>query len=296
MAVIASMTGFGHGSASKGRVGADVALRTVNHRTLDIRWAGNELAPSLEADATEVLRQALRRGRVDARVVVRIKPSADDEAWGAIDDLMDRMKAAAHRYALLDGPTLSDLASAGAFASRGSSPADAGEIRETVLAALDVAVEELLATRRREGRALKADFDEKLSSYAAFLDEVELRVPALREALGERLRSRIATAVASLGEGSASVPAERVMSELALLVERADIAEELTRARLHVQAVATMLAEGGAIGRRLELLAQELIRETNTMAAKSPDASLTQRVLDARLQIEQLKEQAANVE
>jgi uncharacterized protein (TIGR00255 family) len=290
------MTGFGHGCADFGRVTAEVSIRTVNHRSLDLRWAGSEMAPTLESDATEMVRHSMARGRVEARVTIRVRPTADEEAWSGVDELVERMKAARQRYALREDPSLADLAAAGAFTMRGSGHADPSELREAVIGALGAALDELTETRRREGRALKADFDARAAAYAAFLDDVEMRVPALRDALGEKLRSRVAQALGSLGDASTQVPQERIFAELAMLVERADIAEELTRAREHTRALVAVLAQGGAIGRRIELLLQELVRETNTMAAKSPDALLTQRILDARLLVEQMKEQAANVE
>ncbi len=160
------------------------------------------------------------------------------------------------------------------------------------LSSLDVAIAALGVARRAEGAALATICRERLDAIAELTQAADDN-PARKP---EAVRARLQQAVAALMESSRGFDENRLHQEAILLAAKADIREELDRLKTHVAAARALLGEGGAVGRRLDFLAQELGREANTLSAKANDVSLTAQGLELRAQIEQLREQVQNVE
>ena len=165
-------------------------------------------------------------------------------------------------------------------------------VAEAVLKTLDEAIAALVAARCAEGAALAAVLAERLDEILALTqaaDDNPARKPAA-------VRARLAASVAELLGSSRGLDEARLHQEAILLAAKADIREELDRLKAHVAAARALMTQGGAVGRRLDFLAQEFGREANTLCAKANDVSLTRQGLELRAQIEQLREQAQNVE
>jgi uncharacterized protein (TIGR00255 family) len=165
-------------------------------------------------------------------------------------------------------------------------------VAEAILKTLDQAIAALVAARRAEGAALGAVLAERLDGIAALTQAADDN-PARKP---EAVRARLAANIADLLGSSRGFDEARLHQEAILLAAKADIREELDRLKAHVAAARALLAQGGAVGRRLDFLAQEFGREANTLCAKANDVSLTRQGLELRAQIEQLREQAQNVE
>ena len=161
-----------------------------------------------------------------------------------------------------------------------------------MLATLDTALEELVRERQAEGAALAAALTERIEEIAALTRQAEALAPSRQEALGTRLREQMA---ALIGAGS-SVPEDRLSAEIALLAVKIDVTEEIDRLKSHCAAAARHLREEGAVGRKLDFLAQEFNREANTLCSKASDAALTDVGLALKAAIDQFREQAQNVE
>jgi uncharacterized protein (TIGR00255 family) len=159
------------------------------------------------------------------------------------------------------------------------------------------AVDALAVMRRQEGAGIGAELERAADEIATLTGKIEVLAPAAVREQVERLRARVEQLlVGSPGAAVALAPHE-LARELALLADRSDIREEVQRLRSHVQQLkATVRAPGGPAGRKLEFLAQELLREANTMASKTHDGELVQHVLAVKLLVEQIREQVANVE
>jgi uncharacterized protein (TIGR00255 family) len=156
------------------------------------------------------------------------------------------------------------------------------------------AIDELLSCREHEGRAIVAACLETLTQYEQQFATARERAPALAERYRERLLQRVQEFLAAhVAEAS---PVADVVREVAIYADRIDVAEELQRIDTHLAEIRRTLAGGGDVGRRLEFLLQELLRETNTMGSKSPDAPMTHAVVAMKSCIDRLKEQAANLE
>lgn len=290
-----SMTGYGEASGENARYGITVSLRAVNHRFLDVQLRiGDELRSS-EAALRDLLGKEISRGRVEARVEVR--PVAERKAEVQVN--MGVVRAAhATIHQLVEAGLVERGLSAGdllrlpeAFRVDVGSEAWEPEDHELLLRVAGEAVTQLVAGREREGANLVAILEERLNG----LDEVVARLDALRGNVREELAAALRKRLAEL-LGGQPLDEARVAQEVALLVDRSDVSEEIDRLRSHVGHFRSVTREPGATGKRLDFLTQEVFRELNTLGAKCRNAEMTRAVLDAKVLSEQMREQVQNVE
>jgi uncharacterized protein (TIGR00255 family) len=290
-----SMTGFGQASGSNPRHAVAIALRGVNHRFLDLALRLREEYRSSEAELRELLSAVLYRGRVEA--AVEVTPLAARRAEVTVDrDVVEALHAAsrelAERGLVVPQLTLGDLARLPEVV-RVEVAADAWEADDHRLL-LEVAAEALrqfVEARRREGEKLGQVLGVRLGELEAIVARLESRRGIVARELGEALRRRLLELTAGQ-----EIDPGRLAQEAALLVDRSDIREELDRLGTHIEHFRTVAGESGAVGKRLDFLAQEIFRELNTLGAKSRDAEMIRWTLDAKVVCEQLREQVQNVE
>jgi len=294
------MTGFGSadGAVADGRV--RVEIRTVNHRYFNPQFKLPSELAGVEGQLRDRLRQLLDRGHV--AVSVRWLEPPSSESAIAVDLTRARQVVAAakelKKQLRLKGEV--DLAfvarqpdvitlqgDGGSGGSAGSAAAAWSDLERIV----ERAAQEVLAMRAREGRALAAELAQRLGALESGARAVEERAPLRLVAEHERLKK----AVAELAAG-AQVDQQRLAVEIALMADRVDITEELVRLRTHLAACRETLAGEGAVGRRLGFLAQELLREVNTIGSKANDAAITQTVIAMKGELEKLREQLENLE
>jgi uncharacterized protein (TIGR00255 family) len=293
MGAVRSMTGYGRGEARAGRVGVTVEVKTVNHRFLDLSIKLPRESASLEALVQRQVRDAVTRGRVE----LTVRREVDGGGSEVIADpaLFQSILAAVEGLLAPHSPDSRALALTHALSQPGVlsvRTADVGpaDDEQALVGALSQALRALTGMREAEGRALLQDLH-------ANLDAIERHVGAVREVVGdlrERAMRRIADRVRAL-VGDAVDPA-RIAQEAALLAEKADVAEELTRLASHTAQLRDMLGQGEAVGRRVEFLLQEMGREANTIGSKTVDAAVARDVVEIKALLERLREQAANVE
>lgn len=293
-APVLSMTGY----AQARELTVTVTVKTVNHRFLDPRWQLPEEWEGIIAALEPRLRAAVRRGHVD----IRILPIAGERApasatldWDAAQAYVDAHRQIAERFHLPGAPAVSEVLRA-ASAGQPARPA-AGAVPEAAIAsAFDVALTALTRMRREEGERLAKDVLSRCATIEKACAAISRERGALEAALLERLRRRLQDL---LGE-HAPAP-ERLLQEAALLAERSDVSEELTRLSAHVAQVRDLLAAGGEVGKRLDFLAQELNREANTLLSKTGAGGevalrITTQGLVLKAEIEKLREQVQNLE
>jgi uncharacterized protein (TIGR00255 family) len=294
--MLASMTGFARAQDSLGRWRYAWEIKTVNSKGLDLRLRTPPNFDAVEVKARALIGGKIARGacfatltakRDDAAVEMRINRPALERLLQALDDVQ---LPAALRPASLDGL----LAVRGVVET--IEPEDDEEQRNAldarILATLDVALEALIASRASEGAAIGAVLTARLDRIA----ELTAAAAALPSRGAEAVRARIAQQVAALLETPNGLDPQRLHQEAVLLAVRADVREELDRLAAHVASARELLAKGGPIGRRLDFLAQELSRETNTLCAKSNDPDLTAMGLELKVEVEQWREQVQNIE
>jgi uncharacterized protein (TIGR00255 family) len=313
-----SMTG--HGSSSDGHGVVTVEIRSVNHRHLDLKIHGTPIAPSVEDEIHKLIRKAVQRGSVTVHITIRAGNAGSDNA--TID--VDRARAMfAELQALsvvlaLEPPSLAMLI-AQPSVWRTAARLDISAVKGIVIATVGEAMQRLLAMRSIEGKSLGSDLALRLQQLRA---EVAV-IARSADDLPARLRQRLMERLDSVKNPTSSIDPSRLAQEVALLVDRSDISEELVRLQSHFEQVESALqgaglpimertseglaglpimertSEGlaaGPIGRRLDFLAQEIARELSTIGAKSATAEISLRIVNAKTVLEKLREQVQNVE
>jgi uncharacterized protein (TIGR00255 family) len=290
-----SMTGYGEASGENARHGVTVSLKAVNHRFFDlVLRLGDELRPSEQA-LRDVLGKEISRGRVEARVEIR--PVAERKATVQVHmGVVREAHAAVHQ--LVDAGLVERGLSAGdllrlpeAFRVEVASEEWGSEDHELLIRVAGDAVIQLVAGRELEGANLAAVLEER----ARALDAIVARLDALRGPVREELGAALRRRVDELLAGQALDEA-RIAQEVALLVDRSDVSEEIDRLRSHLDHFRAVLRDTGPAGKRLDFLTQEIFRELNTLGAKCRNAEMTRAVLDAKVLTEQIREQVQNVE
>ncbi len=286
------MTGFG---AAEGKVAGGrlrIEIRTVNHRYFNSQFKLPFDLATLDGELRERLRVLLARGHV--AVLARwIEPppatgdvTVDVERARAVLGALRRLKKSLRLKGDPDLAFVARLPDVMAVSSDGVSVTWPDVEPIVARAAADVR-----AMREREGRALVADLGARLAALEAGAKAIEARAPERLTSELARLRKNVATLAAGT-----TVDPQRLAVEIALLADRVDISEELVRFRTHLTACREALRSDAAVGKQLGFLAQELLRETNTMGSKANDAGITQTVIAMKGELERFREQLENLE
>jgi uncharacterized protein (TIGR00255 family) len=293
---VSSMTGFARAAGSGGAWRWTFELKSVNAKGLDIRLRMPAPFDRVETEARTRLGRAFARGTCFGALTAH----RDGSVVTARIDLkaLESIAVAAREAAAKIGlapPTMDGLLALRDVFGAGDSSDDEEAVDAAcagALLSLDDAIAALTATRRAEGEGLAALLRERLKAVDAIVEAADLNPARGPEAVRDRLAQNVQALMAS----SRSFDENRLHQEAILLAAKADIREELDRLKTHVAAARALIDEGGAIGRRLDFLAQELAREASTLCAKANDVSLTAQGLELRAQIEQFREQVQNIE
>jgi uncharacterized protein (TIGR00255 family) len=293
---LSSMTGFARGHGLSGSYSWAWELKSVNGKGLDLRLRLPAGWDAVEAPVRSCGAQVLVRGTVYATLtvdrqgvapVVRINEPVLAAVLATIKDLGKRVQAAEPR---LDG--ILSLKGVIEVLDEEERENDRRAAEAAVIAGFQATVAELAAMRRQEGEALGRVLRQRtreIGALAARADAAPGRRP-------DAIKARIAEQVATLLDASGRFDIDRLHQEAILIASKADIREELDRLVSHVAQIERLIAEGGAIGRRLDFLAQELNREANTLCSKSNDVELTNVGLELKSVVEQFREQVQNLE
>lgn len=292
---IASMTGFGAATFEVEGRAYRVELKSVNHRNLNIRLRfPSELQP-FEASATRLIGQALERGAVDAVVTFETGAASESELVldrGGLRAVMSGLQEVAQELSA-PPPTLELALRLGEFASVRRRQADPEALEAGLTRGLETALERLVQARVAEGVRLAPDIHARLQHLKELLAEHEAVAPRVAERYHERLRKRLAEARAASG---LELDEARLATELVVFADRFDITEEVVRARTHLERFAELIDEGGwPLGKRMDFLVQELLREFNTIGSKCRDAGMAEAVVEAKVELEKIREQVQNI-
>jgi len=294
--MIRSMTGFGAADGQVGSLRVSVEVRTVNHRFFSpsIKLPGP--LSRWETEVREAMRRSITRGHVT--LSARFEREGEAEGITPIDEsrfaayvLQLRTLAERHRLAEpLDVATILRMPDVMAGAVREELPADAGS---ALLPIVERAVASLLEMRATEGARMAAYLDERLTVIEGALDRIAVRAPLRVTEQRDRLRK----AVRELSD-QVHVDEARLGQEIALLADRLDVQEELSRFRSHIAAFREDLSAPRAdgVGKRLGFLLQEMLREANTTGSKGNDAAIVADVLQVKEELERMREQVENLE
>src|ERR1700678_2330175 len=295
------MTGFASLRGSvRDAVAFTLAMKSVNHRFLDLNLRLPSYCDALEVHLRRMLKERLRRGHIEVTLQIERRTSAGIQLNAPLlSAYMQAYREASEANGLAYEPDLNAmLGIPGMMAAESSVGADelAG-FDAAVLAQVAPLVEKLNEVRAQEGASLAAELRASMLRLRAFAEEMAGLRNGVRTAQFDRLRSRLI----ELTDG-VPVSEERLLTEAALLAEKSDIEEEIVRLRTHVDRFVAMLDEGGELGKRLDFLLQELNREANTMLSKTSGAAgenslrITELGLEMKAEIERSREQVQNLE
>ena len=288
--MIASMTGFAAAAHESAQGSLGVELKTVNHRYLEFQTRIPEELRPLEPAMREAVAARLTRGKVDCRVTYTPTSTAQRSVvpdCAAMDALHAASDEVRRRFPESRPLSVSEVLHwPGVLADASLSP---DKLKDEVLGLLGRAIAELDASRMREGAKLEQVLRDRLDSMAKLVREAQPLLPGAVKAFQDKLAAKIA-------EAGAAPSDERVHQEIVLYAARIDVDEELQRLNTHISEFRRVLDKGGACGKRLDFLCQELNREANTLGSKSVANDMTRISVELKVLIEQMREQVQNIE
>jgi uncharacterized protein (TIGR00255 family) len=286
--MIQSMTGYAAVTRESPTVSLAGELKSVNGRFLDIQFRLPDELRALEPQFRELIQGRASRGKVECRVSVT--PAAGSAPQLALNDAQLGALADASRKVRAAIPDALPLRVGEVLNWPGVLGDDRSvALREACMALVRELLDEFASTRAREGGKLEQMLAERLDRMGLLLASVQPRLPEAIAAYQEKLAARFREALSGGNE-------ERIRQEVALFGVKADVAEELNRLGAHLEEVRRVLNAGGAVGKRLDFLMQELNREANTLGSKSVSKELSDASLEFKLLIEQMREQIQNIE
>jgi uncharacterized protein (TIGR00255 family) len=287
--MIYSMTGYAVASRELESGVLNIELRSVNHRYLDVQFRLPDELRAVEPLLRETLAARLNRGKIECRISYTLTPGRKGVELDP--DLLAQLVAlnARVRKALPDAQSITASDVLRWPGMLGSDTLDFEVLRNVCRELLEAVLEEFTVTRAREGDKLKAMLLERAAAMEKHVAEVAPRMPQVIAAFQEKLATRLKEALQNADD-------DRIRQEVVLFANKIDVDEELTRLTTHIAELRRILDKGGAVGKRLDFLMQELNREANTLGSKAADISITQVSMNLKLLIEQMREQIQNIE
>ena len=288
--MVNSMTGFARQVQSGDWGELSCEIRSVNHRYLEPSLRLPESLRVLESALRDQLRERLQRGKVEINLQLTVSHGASQEVQvntellQSLTEALHKVAAAHPQCAAPDPVRL--LQWPGVVATSTPDQQPLIDAAQTLIA---TSLDQLLAHRQREGQQLSGLIEERLQQIAEQVSLVRSLLPQILTAQREKLQQRLQELVVELDQ-------QRLEQEVALLVNKSDVAEELDRLETHLGEVRHILQQSGAIGRRLDFMMQELNREANTLSSKAIATETTQAAVTIKVLIEQMREQVQNIE
>jgi len=292
---IKSMTGYGRGAAASGGWKVEASIRSVNNRFLKVSVRLPWWADAVQERVRRTVSGRIARGTVD--VSIEMEPSDGVASSGlnaaaaeAHVKALRELAARLHLAGDVDVNAVSQLPGVFEKAGRGL---DEEEIWGAVAPALSEALEALEISREGEGRVLAQDIRTRGAEVRRLVDGIRRDAPRTVELMRDRVRGQVSKLLEGTG---VKVDGGRLEEEVAYLAQRCDIAEELTRLESHLDRLDRTLASGGEVGKELDFIVQEINREVNTVGSKAGDVGISGAVIEAKREIEKIREQLQNLE
>ncbi|MFV0437174.1 MAG: YicC/YloC family endoribonuclease [Desulfopila sp.] len=292
--VVRSMTGFGRGEATRAGRFWTVEVRSVNNRFLDLKIKLPKGYLALEERVRKRVAEYHQRGRVDLSLSltgdfsdllhVHVNLALADSYHQALESL-------AERFTLSGDLSAVQLAACPEVLVREQDEEDLDAVWPQVSEALDAALFSCETMRRQEGAALVADLAARLAGFQQTVTGIEGAIPGLLQQRQEQLQVRLERLLTGV-----ELDPQRLAQEVAILADKTDVTEEIVRLRSHIQQFENFLIEGAAVGRKLDFLIQEFLREVNTIASKITDADIAHLTVNLKSELEKMREQVQNLE
>lgn len=292
--MIRSMTGYGRGEIEEKGVRVTAELRSLNNRFFEMVAKVPRFLSPLEDEIKKVVQSRISRGRILLTLGWE-EPGGLTESIVLDEAVADRyhdlLKAVKSRYNLSGDIDVSTFAALPDLLKKEVKEWEPSQAFLLAKEALEIALDDLVEMKSKEGEAIGRDLEARINLTLSIVEDVEERSPEKTEDLRRRLKARLADVLAP-GEHNDALVAQEVV----LFAERTDTTEECVRYRVHCKNFVEYLSQGGAVGRKLNFLLQEMAREANTMGSKAGDAQISQNVVLIKEELEKIREQVQNVE
>lgn len=292
--MIKSMTGFGRCELMEGNRKFTVEMKSVNHRYLDVNIKMPKKLNFFESSIRNELKNYIQRGKVD----IFISYEDFSETTGVVKynreiagEYLTYLRQMANDFGLEDDIRISTLSRYPEVFTMEEVTEDEEEIWKELDKALKQACEAFVETRIKEGANLKEDLIQKLDGMLAHVEFITARSPQIIADYKQRLTDKVKDLLQD-----AQVDENRLLTEVTIFADKVCVDEELVRLRSHIEATKQALIDGGSIGRKLDFIAQEMNRESNTILSKTTDLEISNRAIELKTEIEKVREQIQNIE
>jgi uncharacterized protein (TIGR00255 family) len=295
--MIKSMTGFGRGEFNAESGQFIVEIRSVNSRSCNILIKLPENLLSLESQVCSYVGSRISRGQINVSVTFN-KDGTEPEKRVILDrelvkEYIEQLESLRDTFLLSDPVFLNTIATLPGVISIREPKEDASKVWGSLLKALEIAVEQLIETRRSEGDAISSDLSIRLKNMLSVIEHIKTRSPEVIEEYRQRLKERIT----ELLQEEFSIDETRIAMELAIMAKRSDITEEIVRLRSHISQIEKILQNSkDPVGRHLDFILQEINREVNTIASKTNDVQIATQCIRLKDETDKMREQAQNIE
>ena len=292
--MVKSMTGYGRCVETVGGREFTVELRSVNNRYLDCTVKLPRVLSFAEDAVKQAVKNAISRGKVDVFVSMRAEGVSDARVMlnaPLVEGYLAAMKEMAQRYGVADDISVSTLARMQDVFTVEREEVDEEQLLKDLMTVVDKAIAGYDAMRSAEGQALERDLRSRGETILELVAQVEAGSGETVSAYRARLESKLREVLANT-----SIDESRILTEAAIFADKVAVDEETVRLRSHLNQMNQMLASGGAIGRKLDFLLQEMNRESNTIGSKCSDVRLARIVVDIKAELEKIREQTQNIE
>ncbi|MCV9887602.1 YicC/YloC family endoribonuclease [Metabacillus halosaccharovorans] len=291
--MLRSMTGFGRASGHIQSCLFTVEMKSVNHRFLDIQLKMPKQLLNMEDKIRKLISNSISRGRIEVYINVEgevLTTKSIQVDWDLIDQYVSSLQQIKSRFSIDEQLSLQHILALDGAIDVQKESVSSNALENGILELVNSAVKELSLMRKVEGEHLAADLNKRLTMLSQINDQLEKFAPIVVGNYQERISNRVAEFI------SGKLDENRILTEVALFADKADIMEEITRIHSHIQQFRDSLTFSEPIGRKLDFLVQELNREANTIGSKANDSQIAKNVVELKSIIEKLKEQVQNIE
>lgn len=293
--MISSMTGYGRETVKDESFTVTAEIRSVNHRFMETSVFLPPSYMNVEEKLKRLVTQYIRRGKVDVYLSIEGESGYDKDLrvdWPLVAQYTDVLRQIRDRFSLGDDLKAGDLLQFGDVFTITEKPNPAEDVEEALMRAADGALQQLTQMRENEGARLLTDLQERLGKVESAVNKLIEQAPKVAQGYHSRLQERTTAFL----QGRSELDEARLMNEVAVFADKANVEEELTRLKSHLQQFRNYLSAKEAVGKKLNFLQQEMNREMNTIGAKANDFDMSIEVVEAKSELESIKEQIQNIE
>lgn len=292
--MIKSMTGFGRSEVAEGNRKILIEMKSVNHRYLDVNLKIPKILSGFESDIRDLLKRSIQRGKVD--VYVTYEDDSEDHAAlkyneSLAGEYLKYFNRMAEKFGIENDITVSSFAMIPDIFTMQQQETDEEKIKAILDKAVLCACEQFVRSRETEGENLRNDLIDKMDTMLTYVDFIEERAPQILREYREKLEAKVTEILADK-----QLDESRIATEVTIYADKICVDEEIVRLRSHIQTMRETLLAGGAVGRRLDFIAQEMNREANTILSKANDLSISNMGINLKTDIEKVREQIQNIE